>query len=134
MTCPAGSIGVIHVVKGMRGRREDIAVQQQEDIAAVGSLMVRLAGAAAGGPALQALAGHLSPHLMHLLASLQNSHIRDCHMVALLHLVLHTCTIGSLHANNASVSASLLVPCWLGCLLVHESVMLFWYVASCCNC
>lgn len=65
----------------MRGRREDITVQQQEDIAAVGSLMVRLAGAAAGGPALQALAGHLSPHLMHLLASLQNSHIRDCHMV-----------------------------------------------------
>ena len=77
----AGSIGIVHVLKGMRGRREDITVQQQEDIAAVGSLMVRLAGAAAGGPALQALAGHLSPHLMHLLASLQNSHIRDCHMV-----------------------------------------------------
>ena len=65
----------------MRGRREDITVQQLEDIAAVGSLMVCLAGAAAGGPALQALTGHLSPHLMHLLASLQNSHIRDCHMV-----------------------------------------------------
>ena len=70
-----------------------MAVQQQEDIAAVtvGSLMVRLAGAAAGGPALQALAGHLSPHLMHLLSSVQNSHghIRDCHMVVtavLLHL------------------------------------------------
>ena len=79
----AGSIGVVHVLKGMRGRREDITVQQQEDIAAVGSLMVCLAGAAAGGPALQALAGHLSPHLMHLLASLQNSHITDCHMVKL---------------------------------------------------
>lgn len=65
----------------MRGRREDITVQQQEDIAAVGPLMVRLAGAAAGGPALQALAGQLSPHLMHLLASLQNGHIRDWHMV-----------------------------------------------------
>lgn len=76
-----GSIGVVHVLKGMRGRREDTAVQQQEDIAAVGSLMVRLAGGAANGPALQALAGHLSPHLLHLLASLQNSHIRDCHML-----------------------------------------------------
>lgn len=58
-----------------------MAVQQQEDIVAVGPLMVRLAGGAASGPALQALAGHLSPHLLHLLASLQNNHISDCHMV-----------------------------------------------------
>lgn len=65
----------------MQGRRDDMSMQQQEDIAAVGSLMVRLAGASGGGPALQAVAGHLSPHLVHLLASLQNSHIRDCHMV-----------------------------------------------------
>ena len=67
----------------MRGRREDMALQQQEDVAAVGLLMVHLAGAAGGGPALQALTGHLSPHLMHLLASLQNNHIRDCHTVSI---------------------------------------------------
>ena len=77
----AGSIGVVYTLKGMRGRRDDMTMQQQEDIAAVGSLMLRLAGASGGGPALQAVAGHLSPHLVHLLASLQNSHIRDCHMV-----------------------------------------------------
>lgn len=76
-----GSIGVVHTLKGMQGRRDDMSMQQQEDIAAVGSLMVRLAGASGGGPALQAVAGHLSPHLVHLLASLQNSHIRDCHML-----------------------------------------------------
>ena len=61
-----------------------MAVQQQEDIAAVGPLMVRLAGGAGGAPSLQALAGHLSPHLLHLLASLQNAHIRDCHTVSLM--------------------------------------------------
>ena len=79
----AGSIGVVHVLKGMRGRREDISLQQQEDIAAVGPLLMRAAGAAASSPGLQALSGHLTPHLMHLLASLQNGHIRDCHTVSL---------------------------------------------------
>ncbi|DBA77365.1 hypothetical protein WJX79_005205 [Trebouxia sp. C0005] len=74
-----GSIGVLHTLRALRGRREDIPLQQQEDIAAIGPLMVHLAGGAAGASALQALAGHLSPHLLHLLASLQNAHIRDCH-------------------------------------------------------
>ena len=77
----AGSIGIVHVLRALRGRRDEVALQQQEDIAAVGPLMVRLAGGAAGAPTLQALAGHLSPHLLHLLASLQNGHTRDCHTV-----------------------------------------------------
>ena len=81
----AGSIGVLHTLKVLRGRREDMPLQQQEDIAAVGPLIVRLAGGASGGPALQALAGHLSQHLLHLLASLQNAHIRDCHTVSCHH-------------------------------------------------
>ena len=89
--CHAGSIGVLHTLRALRGRREDIALQQQEDIAAVGPLMVRLAGAggAAGASALQALAGHLSPHLLHLFASLQNAHIRDCHTVRAVSRSLH---------------------------------------------
>ena len=93
----------------MRGRREDITVQQQEDIAAVGSLMVRLAGGAAGGPALQSLAGHLSPHLMHLLASLQNSHIRDCHMVKCA-VIFCVGEVDSLRSDRALVSAHVLLP------------------------
>lgn len=87
--CRAGSIGVLHTLRALRGRREDIALQQQEDIAAVGPLMVCLAGAAAGASALQALTGHLSPHLLHLLASLQNAHIRDCHTVRAVSRSLH---------------------------------------------
>ena len=87
--CHAGSIGVLHTLRALRGRREDIALQQQEDIAAVGPLMVCLAGGAAGASALQALTGHLSPHLLHLFASLQNAHIRDCHTVRAVSRSLH---------------------------------------------
>ena len=93
--CHAGSIGVLHTLRALRGRREDIALQQQEDIAAVGPLMVRLAGGAAGASALQALAGHLSPHLLHLFASLQNAHIRDCHTVRAVSRSLHVVLLHS---------------------------------------
>lgn len=125
---------MVHVLKGVRGRREDTAVQQQEDIAAVGSLMVRLAGGAANGPALQALAGHLSPHLLHLLSSLQNSHIRDCHMVPhhpLSPWALAPSAAFCMHVTWTPCMPLLLISFWIACLPVNRSAMFIWYSALC---
>lgn len=68
-------------LRGQRGQQPDLASQQQEDIAAVAPLIFKIVGGSSGVPHLAALASHLSPHMLHVLTSLQSAHVRDCHTV-----------------------------------------------------
>lgn len=92
----SGSLGIAHCLRVQRGQQQDLAAQQQEDIAAVGPLIFRVAGGSNGVPHLAALASHVSPHLLHVLASLQNNHVRDCHMVSYRLIAHHSSYVSSI--------------------------------------
>ena len=85
-----GSLGIVQCLRSQRGQQQDMSAQQQEDIAAVAPLILRVAGSSSGVPHLAALSSHVSPHLLHVLASLQNNHVRDYQTVSHAALVGHT--------------------------------------------
>ena len=89
-----GSLGIAQCSRSQRGQQQDVSAQQQEDIAAVAPLIFRVAGGSSGAPHLAALSSHVSPHLLHVLASLQNNHVRDCQTVS--HTAPDDCTISAL--------------------------------------
>lgn len=120
-----GSLGITQCLRSQRGQQQDVAAQQQEDIAAVAPLIFTVAGGSAGAPHLAALASHVSPHLLHVLASLQNSHVRDCQMVSCgtcwtsskLPLATHRLLLGGyLWILFCSASSISLLLCFILCI------------------
>ena len=125
-----GSLGITQCLRSQRGQQQDVAAQQQEDIAAVAPLIFRVAGGSAGVPHLAALASHVSPHLLHVLASLQNSHVRDCQMVSYgtywIFSKLHLATHRLLLAENLLIvfcSASSIALCYCASFCVPAAVL-----------
>lgn len=74
-----GSLGILNTLQQDHGVLEEVQRLQQDDIAAVGHLMVMLAASAGAVPSLQHVAAHFTEQFASVLGSIEAGHIRDWH-------------------------------------------------------
>ena len=65
-----GSLGVAEMIAGLSARHDDVAFLQQEDLRALGGLLLQLLCGSSTHASLDQVSAHSSPELTHVVASL----------------------------------------------------------------